>query len=484
MVARRRTAPLRHSTLRATLEWSHDLLSPVEQVVLRRLAVFAGTFTMTAAESVVADDNISKDQVLEQVARLIDKSMIAVVPGSSEHHYRLLETTRAFMFEKLAQSQDFEPARKRHSGFVLHTLQRAMREWESTGDSVWLARYAPILDDLRSALAWSMGQETDDAIALAGSSWPLWRDLPVRAEGRRWLTAAESRLRPDTPPALEAHLRRGIGQLYFNTAAVKAAHEEFARAVALFRSLGDLPQLGSTMAAFGYAALMLDRIEEAEAAIAEALPLVERTKRPRALAAAYSAKFCVEVRLGRSSTVRATGMKAIRLCEMAGADRAAFVVSANLVEAILEMGDPNSAISSGQDLTSRLRDTPHSDVLGFLLGILAAALTLRGDLEQAMSTAREAAPLLRDEGMLFWLFDHLALLVGLVGRVKDAALISGYANAVYDEFGRPREPIGRESNKRLAALLRDALLAEEIEQFGRAGAQFSEDQAIALALSG
>jgi predicted ATPase len=105
----RRTAPLRHSTLRATLEWSHDLLSPVEQVVLRRLAVFAGTFTMTAAEFVIADDSISKTQVLEQIARLIDKSMIAAVPGSSEHHYRLLETTRAFMFEKLAQSQDFEP---------------------------------------------------------------------------------------------------------------------------------------------------------------------------------------------------------------------------------------------------------------------------------------------------------------------------------------------------------------------------------------
>jgi hypothetical protein len=175
-------------------------------------------------------------------------------------------------------------------------------------------------------------------------------------------------------------------------------------------------------------------------------------------------------------------MKAIRLCEMAGADRAAFVVSANLVEAILEMGDADSAISSGLELVSRLRDTPHSDVLGFVLGVLAAALTLRGDLEEALSTAREAAPLLRDEGMLFWIFDHMALLAGLGGRIKDAAVISGYANAVYSEFGRPREPIGREATKRLAALLRDTLPAEEIEQFGRAGAQFSEDQALALAL--
>ncbi|HEY3777119.1 MAG TPA: winged helix-turn-helix domain-containing protein [Rhizomicrobium sp.] len=480
----RRTAPARHSTLRATLEWSHDLLSPVEQVVLRRLAIFAGTFSMTAAETVGADVDVPKEHVVDQITRLINKSMIAVVPGPREHHYRLLETTRAFMFEKLAESHDAQPVRQRHASFVLHTLQRATVDWDTSGDAAWLERYAPILDDLRGALAWTMSQETDDAIALAGSSWPLWRDLPVRAEGRRWLSAALSRLRPDTPPALEAQLRRGLGQLYYNMAAVKTAHEEFARAAALFRALGDVPQLGSTMAAFAYAALMLDRLEEAEAAIAEALPMVESAKAPRALAQAYVVKFCLEARLKHSSSkVRATGMKAIRLCEVAGADRSALVVSANLVEAILELGDIDSAISSGQALTSRLRITSHSDILGYVLGILAAALTLRGDLELALSAAGEAAPLLRDEGTLFWLFDHLALRAGLAGRIKDAALIAGYADAVFREFGRPREPIGRAATERLAVLLRDALPEGELEQFARMGAQFSEDRAIALALS-
>ncbi len=478
----RRTAPPRHSTLQATLEWSHDLLSTAEQKVLRRLAVFAGAFSMAAAESVVADGDIAKEDVLRLFARLINKSMIAVVPGPREHHYRLLETTRVFMFEKLEASPDAQSTRQRHADYVLHTLRQAMIEWETTSDVVFLARYAPILDDLRSALQWALKQDTDDVIALAGSSWPLWRELPVRAEGRRWLSAAETRLRPGTPAALEAQLRRGMGELYFNTAAVKAAQQEFERAVALFRSLDDTAQLGSAIAAFGYASLMLGNIEDAQSSIAEALQLVERTKRPRALAAAYSVKFCVEARL-RLPSVRETGSEAVRLCEVVGADRAAFVVSANLVEAILELGDTDAAIFSGQELISRLRDTYQTDILGYVLGIVAAGLTLRDDLTEALSAAREAVPLLRDEGMLFWLFDHLALRSGLAGRARDAALIAGYADTVFREFSRPREPIGQEASNRLATLLKAELSDQEIEQFGRMGAQLSESQVIALALS-
>ena len=124
----RRTAPLRHSTLRTTLEWSHDLLSPEEQIVLRRLAVFAGPFSMPAAESVAAANDLAADDVLQLTARLIGKSMIAVVPGSHENLYRLLETTRAFMLEKLGASDDVRSVRLKHADYVLRTTRQAMRD--------------------------------------------------------------------------------------------------------------------------------------------------------------------------------------------------------------------------------------------------------------------------------------------------------------------------------------------------------------------
>ncbi|MGH6876315.1 MAG: ATP-binding protein [Rhizomicrobium sp.] len=109
------TAPLRHSTLRATLEWSHGQLSAAEQRVLRRLAVFAGSFSMGAAEAVASDRDITKEQVFEHAAKLIHKSMVALVPGSRPQRYRLLETTRVFALEKLAVGGDSDATRRGHA---------------------------------------------------------------------------------------------------------------------------------------------------------------------------------------------------------------------------------------------------------------------------------------------------------------------------------------------------------------------------------
>jgi len=233
--------------------------------------------------------------------------------------------------------------------------------------------------------------------------------------------------------------------------------------------------------AVGGEATFAEADAEAHALIDEALPMVERAGRPRALAAAWSVKFCVEARL-KSPAMREAGMKAVRLCEAVGADRAALVVSANLVEAVLETGDIDSAISDGQALVARLRETYHTDVLGFALGMVSSALSLRGDVDAALAAAQDAVPLLRDEGMLFWFFDHMALRLAIAGHVQDAALLSGYADCVFRKFGRPREPVGQEAISRLSDILRASLSGDEIELSRTIGEHLSEDRAIAIAL--
>lgn len=158
------------------------------------------------------------------------------------------------------------------------------------------------------------------------------------------------------------------------------------------------------------------------------------------------------------------------------------VVTANLVQLLLEKGDADGALVVGHDMMAQLRDTPHSDLRGFVQGVLVAAHTVRGDLNEALTMAREAAPLLRDHGALFWLFDHLALRAALAGRARDAALIAGYADAVHEKTGHPREPMGRQTVARLGALLNEALPQDEHAQLARLGAQVSEDQALTIAL--
>lgn len=481
-VRAKNTVPQRHSTLRATLEWSHALLSAAEQLVLSRLALFTGNFSIEAAEAVVGDNTIPQEQVVEHIAGLIRKSMIAVVPGSQVQRYRLLETTRAFMIEKLGSSDDAGPARRKHALYVLGTLENAIAEWETTSDAVWQDRYGPIIDDLRTALDWAMSQDSDDAVALAGASWPLWRELSLRPEGANRLSAAATRLRSQTPPELEARLRRGLGDMLVNTAAMTAAHEEIDCAVSLYRTLGDATRLGSALTALGYTLLVLDRIDEAERSILEALNLLEAAGCPRTLATAYSIQLCIEATLGRFDAARAAGEKAARLSEMAGADRTGLVVAANLVQLTFESGDIDSAISAGRSVMRRLYDTPHSELRGGVMGFLAAALTSRGELDEALTAACQAAPILRDDDRLFWLFDHLALRAALAGRVSDAALISGYAEDVHQRLGRTREPMGRRAIERLTALLRNAMPSKEIAQLSRLGASLSEDQAMTLAL--
>ena len=156
----RSTAPPRHLTLHATMEWSHGLLSPEEKAILRRLGVFAGSFTMQAAEAVAGDGVIPKEEAFEHIASLVRKSMLAVVPGLREQHYRLLETTRAFVLDQLLASGEAQETQRRHARYLLATLELASTEWESTSDAVWMERYGPLLDDLRAALDWAIGEHS------------------------------------------------------------------------------------------------------------------------------------------------------------------------------------------------------------------------------------------------------------------------------------------------------------------------------------
>jgi len=476
----RNTSSPRHSTLHATLECGHDLLSASERVVLRRLAVFAGSFDIKAAEAVAGGDDVPAGEVFDHLISLVRKSIIAVVPGAQR--YRLLETTRAFAAEKLEKSADADATRQRHARYVLGLLQKATVEWETTSDAVWLARYTPIVDDLRDALDWATSVDFDTAIAIAGASWPLWWETSLRPEGRRRLKAAVDLITAETPPALEAQLRRGLGELWLNSAPGSAAAVEIKRAEKLYRELGDKPRLGMALTALAFTFLIANRFEDADSAITEAIGLLEKAGQPRMLAHAYSYQLCVESCLHRPEQARRAGEKALHLYDAIDAPRSSLTVGANLVEAGVDSGDLDYAISTARSLLARIYDTPHAYLLGYVQGVLTAALTARGDLHEALMAAREAAPLLRDEGILFSLFDHLALRSALAGRITDAVLLAGHADEAHRQNGHARWPMGVRAVERLRTLLHDALPEDEITRLRVLGAALSEDQAMTLAL--
>ncbi|MBV8090430.1 MAG: helix-turn-helix transcriptional regulator, partial [Alphaproteobacteria bacterium] len=182
----RRTALPRHQTLRATIDWSYGLLSEPERVILRRLAVFAGVFRLEAASAVIASPEITAMEVVDGIANLVAKSLVTAAPANTGTRYRLLDTTRAYGLEKLAESGEREWLARRHAEYYRDFFERAEAECETRPIADWLAEYAPKIANLRAALDWAFSPEGDAsiAVALTAAAVPLWIQLSLDDECR------------------------------------------------------------------------------------------------------------------------------------------------------------------------------------------------------------------------------------------------------------------------------------------------------------
>jgi predicted ATPase/DNA-binding winged helix-turn-helix (wHTH) protein len=211
-----RTALPRHQTLRATLDWSYELLTEPERVVLRRLASFAGGFALQAASAVATDDEIAESQVVDCVSNLVAKSLVVAAVDGTTARYRLLETTRAYALEKLAASGELEAIARRHAEHYGHLFERAETEWETRPTDEWLADYVPTIDNLRVALDWAFSPDGDGSIgvALTAAAVPLWMHLSLMEECRgrveRALAAVAAGAARDT--RREMHLHAALAQ--------------------------------------------------------------------------------------------------------------------------------------------------------------------------------------------------------------------------------------------------------------------------------
>ena len=194
-----RSALPRQQTLRATMDWSYDLLSEPERSVLRRLSVFAGGCTLEAAEAVCSGDGIESPAVLDLLGHLVDKSLVLTEVQEHEARYRLLETVRQYARDRLVESGDAGEIRRRHRDWYLALVETASPPGADARtvqlELGWVNRLEREHDNLRAALEWSAG-EADGAAAEIRLAAPLWRLWHIRghyAEGRRWLEHALAR---------------------------------------------------------------------------------------------------------------------------------------------------------------------------------------------------------------------------------------------------------------------------------------------------
>ncbi|MDE5451647.1 hypothetical protein GWE18_01985 [Bradyrhizobium sp. CSA112] len=182
----RRTALPRHQTLRAAFDWSYDLLSEVERVVMRRLGVFAGRFTMEAAIAIAGDDKIIASEVDGIVADLVEKSLVIADVAGATVYYRLTDTARAYAQKRLSEVGETQAVRGRHALYQLDLFERALAEWETWPTTEWLSAYAPQIDDLRGALDWAFSPSGDPGVGveLTVAAVPVWFEMSLMEECR------------------------------------------------------------------------------------------------------------------------------------------------------------------------------------------------------------------------------------------------------------------------------------------------------------
>jgi predicted ATPase/DNA-binding SARP family transcriptional activator len=232
-----RTAMTRQQTLRATLAWSFDLLDAEEQVLLRRLAVFAGGFGLEAVEDICAEAPLERSEVAALLGRLVDKSLVQVEEGSGDHRYRLLETVRQYAAEQLEGAAERDAFGRRHRNWYVELAESDPTPAGDLPARDRLRRLDSERDNLRGALASALADDPQVGLRFVVALWRFWLTRGYLAEGYRWLDAslaAAPERTADRARALLAAclvgLRRGVHE---------RLHEFGAESVEIFRELDD-----------------------------------------------------------------------------------------------------------------------------------------------------------------------------------------------------------------------------------------------------
>ena len=485
--SRNRDAPARQQTLRAALEWSHDLLDEREQTVFRRLAVMAGSASLALIEQVAADPASDLDQwgVIEALGVLVDRSMVAVLMSDDhEPRYRLLDSPRAYAVERLRAAGEYEVMRGRHALAMARLFDAA---WTghfsgSIGVDAWMYRLSFDLDNAREALAWSVAAaDADSALVIAAT---LQRALPrsLYAERTELADRCEALMRPTVPLRFQArawfecslqwgitHKKRSYGAADRLLGLARERHARDPNPFLLYLALSRLASAAARMA----------DAKAARAALVEMRALEDPNWPAQRLCWGAMAEAWVASAQGHPAEALAHARSWVALDRARGAS--ASWSSAYLVGCELAAGDAAAAARSGLDLVAAWENT-REEVFCTLarLNLLAAWLALN-ELGQARPLAQAGWPnAIRFDMQPQWA-DYLALLAALDGRPKAAALLVGYSDSAYIAAETVRLVNEEVGVRRAARLATEALGEVEFERLRGEGASLRDPDITALA---
>lgn len=478
-----RQVPDRQRTLRATLEWSWSLLRPAEQTVLRRLGVFAGTFSPDLVTDVVGEQapGLDKWGVVDALGVLVDRSLVAMADGHDQR-YRLPESVRALALEQLADAGETEVIRRRHAQAVLALFEQGYED-RFTGrrrtDDVFDA-LAPDSENGLEALRWAAQHDPATTVALMRPLFSALRTAPYAYESELWTTTAAWVDDVELTPARKARWLVGAGLFWTRTRPASAA-EYATRAIDLMREHGGGWELHLALYGLSSAQLRMDGTRQPQA-LRELLAL-ERPDWPPAVRHLVAWKLGNFHHTGHEPAAALLAYRQAAAFAQAAGDSAAMErVRVALMDVSLLLGNLDDAIEEGLELVRHVESTRERYLLAYVLQNLMAAWLAKGDLTQARNTAIRVLPLALKE------FDHrkefsnyLALLAASQGRLVEAARFIGFGDAAYRVTGAIRQGNEAEADARARRLVQAGMDDGEFADATAAGEGLSVDDVYRLA---
>jgi predicted ATPase/class 3 adenylate cyclase len=478
-----RTAMARQRTLGALIDWSFELLTPQEQTLFCRASIFAGGFTLEAAEAICAGDGIEDVEMLDLLASLADKSLAIAETSQRSERYRLLESIRAYGWEKLQASGDLERLTRLHAEYYQGVAVAADRSFGTKPDAAWLETLEPEVDNFRAALEWSFGPGNEAALggAVAGSLERLWREGGLEAEGRGWIRNAQGRIDEEKDPAVAARLWRALAWLTSGTQCLEAAE----KACALYEKLGDGRGLAHALNVLAWALFHVGRPADAAAANDRALGWFREYQDKRNVAACLRQQANIAEEQGDAAAARDLYKQALTLFKALGVQSSVAIVQASIAE--LEFKEGNTAdalryVTEALELGAWGKNATHLAIYHANCAAYRIALATLGTARDSARDAVHWAIEAKNDLILADAIQHLALIAAQGGDAQRAAQLGGYADAQYKELGEPRESTEAWSYGKLMETLRDKLDPAAMQTLAAEGAAWTSEQAVAEGL--
>jgi predicted ATPase/class 3 adenylate cyclase len=423
-----RTVLPRQRTLRALIDWSYDLLAPAERTLFQRLSVFAGGWTLEAAEAVGAGGEIDAADVLDLLARLVEKSLvIADIEGD---RYRMLETVRQYAREKLEESGGVDAARERHVAYYVRFADAARVELVGPEQGAWLTRLDAELDNLLAAHAWcertSGGAQTGLQLVFSIKFYLLNRGL--LALGERLSIEALARPQAQVDATWRCRGLAVAGQFLFYRGRYREARQYLAGSLALARELDDRSRIASALQPLGMACLGDGDLSSARAYLQQAVELAARHSNERTLAAALNALAQLYRVEGRLDEAEPLCERVLEIARGLGDQDSIAIALLNKAMLAISRGDSDGVTQTLLDVLDIAVAIGSRPVGQSAFEVVSAYAYLRGD---AMTAARlfGAAELQAQKTGLHRDPADEAFLSPLIERIRAALGDAAYAEA-------------------------------------------------------